>query len=86
MTDWQNLVRRKYDYKIDVGFYSLGINRDFNLVVNEDTVNYNVLDKTLKELYPEFRQSNVIVSVARETKYQFEELSERMTKFINKIV
>tara|TARA_E500000318_G_scaffold810_2_gene1111 strand:- start:654 stop:821 length:168 start_codon:yes stop_codon:yes gene_type:complete len=55
-------------------------------VIDEDTVNYKVLNKTLQEMYPEFRQSNVIVSVARETKYQFEELSDRMTQFINKIV
>lgn len=86
MNEWKNLVRRKFDYKIDIGNYSLGINRDFNLVVDEDTVNYKVLNKTLQEMYPEFRQSNVIVSVARETKYQFEELSDRMTQFINKIV
>ena len=86
MNEWKNLVRRKFDYKIDIGTYSLGINRDFNLVINEDTVNYKVLNKTLQEMYPEFRQSNVIVSVARETKYQFEDLSDIMTQFVNKIV
>ncbi len=85
MSKWENLVRRKYDYTIDVGTYSLGINRDFNLVINEDTVNSKFLESTLQKVYPDFRQSNIIVAVARETKYQFEELSERMTRFINKI-
>jgi asparagine synthetase A len=85
MSKWENLVRRKYDYTIDVGTYSLGINRDFNLVIDEDTVNSKFLESTLQKVYPDFRQSNIIVAVARETKYQFEELSERMTRFINKI-
>lgn len=85
MSKWENLVRRKYDYTIDVGTYSLGINRDFNLVINEDIVNSKFLESTLQKVYPDFRQSNIIVAVARETKYQFEELSERMTRFINKI-
>lgn len=85
MSKWENLVRRKYDYTIDVGTYSLGINRDFNLVIDEDTVNSKFLESTLQKVYPDFRQSNIIVAVARETKYQFEELSERMTRFINRL-
>ena len=56
MNEWKNLVRRKFDYKIDIGNYSLGINRDFNLVIDEDTVNYKVLNKTLQEMYPEWTQ------------------------------
>jgi len=86
MNEWKNLVRRKFDYKIDIGTYALGINRDFDLVINENTVNYSVLQKTLEKVYPEFRHSNVLVSVARETKFQFEEMSDKMTKFINRIV
>lgn len=86
MSEWKNLVRRKFDYKIDIGTYTLGINRDFNLVIDEDTVNYKALQGTLQKVYPDFKQSNIIVSVARETKYQFEELSDRMTHFINRIV
>ena len=86
MSEWKNLVSRKFDYKIDIGTYTLGINRDFNLVIDEDTVNYKVLQGTLQKVYPDFKQSNIIVSVARETKYQFEELSDRMTHFINRIV
>ena len=85
MTNWKNLVRRKFDYKIDVGFYSLGINRDFELVINEDTVNHKILQEKMNELYPDFRQANVLVALARETKFQFEDMSDRLTRFINKV-
>lgn len=86
MDKWENLVRRKFDYQIDIGKYSLGINRDFNLVIDEDIVNSRILQHTLQKMYPDFRQANVISAIARETKYQFGELSERMTEFVNKVV
>jgi len=85
MKDWKNLIRRKYDFKIDIGFYSLGVNRDFELVIDEQTVNSKLLYKHLKEDYPDFQHSNILVGLANETKFKFEELSEDMQKFINRL-
>lgn len=85
MTDWKNLVRRKYDYTIDIGFYSLGINRDFELVINEETINSKLLYKHLKEVYPDFKHSNILIGLANETKFKFTELSDNIQKFINKM-
>jgi len=85
MKDWKNLIRRKYDFKIDIGFYALGINRDFELIIDEETVNAKVLYKHLKEAYPDFQHSNILIGLANETKFKFEELSEDMTKFVNSL-
>lgn len=82
---WKNLVRRKYDYAIDIGRYSLGVNRDFKLVINEETINAKLLYKHLQQEYPEFRQANILVGLANETKFKFEELSSNMQKFINRM-
>jgi hypothetical protein len=81
----KNLIRRKYDFLIDIGKFNVGINRDFELVLDYGTVNYKVLYETLKKKYPDYKHSNILVSLTQETKFMFDELSEDLTKFINSI-
>ena len=81
----KNLIRRKYDFLIDIGKFNVGINRDFELVLDYGTVNHKVLYEALKKKYPDYKHSNILVSLTQETKFMFEELSEDLTKFINSI-
>ena len=37
------------------------------------------------EKYPDYKHSNILVSLTKETKFMFDELSEDLTKFINSI-
>ena len=45
----KNLIRRKYDFLIDVGKFNVGINRDFELILDYGTVNHKILYDTLRE-------------------------------------
>jgi hypothetical protein len=71
--------------KLILVFTALGINRDFELIIDEETVNAKVLYKHLKEAYPDFQHSNILIGLANETKFKFEELSEDMQRFINRL-
>jgi hypothetical protein len=81
----KNLIRRKYDFLIDIGKFNVGINRDFELVLDYGTVNHKILYDTLSKKYPNYKHSNILVALTQETKFMFEELSEDLTKFINSI-
>ena len=81
----KNLIRRKYDFLIDVGRFNVGINRDFELVLNYSTVNHKKLYETMKEKYPEYMHTNILVALTQETKLMFEDLTEDLTKFVNSI-
>jgi hypothetical protein len=71
--------------KLILVFTALGVNRDFELIIDEETVNAKVLYKHLKEAYPDFQHSNILIGLANETKFKFEELSEDMQRFINRL-
>tara|TARA_Y100000361_G_scaffold48854_1_gene42412 strand:+ start:1435 stop:1698 length:264 start_codon:yes stop_codon:yes gene_type:complete len=81
----KNLIRRKYDFLIDVGRFNVGVNRDFELVLNYSTVNHKKLYETMKEKYPEYMHTNILVALTQETKLMFEDLTEDLTKFVNSI-
>ena len=81
----KNLIRRKYDFLIDVGKFNVGINRDFELIIDYGKLNHKILYDTLREKYPDYKHSNILVSLTKETKFMFDELSEDLTKFINSI-
>mgnify|MGYP003111388414 FL=1 len=81
----KNLIRRKYDLLIDVGRFNVGVNRDFELVLNYSTVNHKKLYETLREKYPEYMHTNILVALTQETKLMFEDLTEDLTKFVNSI-
>ena len=81
----KNLIRRKYDFLIDVGRFNVGINRDFELVLDYSTVNHKKLYETMKKKYPEYMHTNILVALTQETKVMFEDLTEDLTKFINSI-
>lgn len=81
----KNLIRRKYDFLIDVGRFNVGVNRDFELVLNYSTVNHKKLYETLREKYPEYMHTNILVALTQETKLMFEDLTEDLTKFVNSI-
>ena len=81
----KNLIRRKYDFLIDVGRFNVGINRDFELVLNYSTVNHKKLYETMKEKYPEYMHTNILDALTQETKLMFEDLTEDLTKFVNSI-
>tara|TARA_R100000988_G_scaffold16487_1_gene8135 strand:+ start:132 stop:395 length:264 start_codon:yes stop_codon:yes gene_type:complete len=81
----KNLIRRKYDLLIDVGRFNVGINREFELVLDYNTVNHKKLYETLKEKYPKYQHTNIIVALTQETKFMFDDLAEDVTKFVNSI-
>ena len=81
----KNLIGRNYDFLIDVGRFNVGINRDFELVLNYSTVNHKKLYETMKEKYPEYMHTNILVALTQETKLMFEDLTEDLTKFVNSI-
>ena len=81
----KNLIRRKYDLLIDVGRFNVGINKDFELVLDYSTVNHKKLYETLKEKYPKYHHTNILVALTQETKFMFDDLAEDVTKFVNSI-
>ena len=53
----KNLIRRKYDFLIDIGKFNVGINRDFELVLDYGTVNHKILYDTLRKKYPNYENA-----------------------------
>jgi len=85
MIEHKNLIRRKYDFLINVGKFKIGVNRDFDLVLDYDTVNHHKLYETLVKEYPKYQHTNILVALSQETKFMFDELAEDMTKFVNSL-
>jgi hypothetical protein len=93
----KNLIRRKYDFLINVGKFKVGINRNFDLVLDYDIVNHHKLYETLLKEYPKYQHTNILVALpkyqhtnilvalSQETKFMFDELAEDMTKFVNSL-
>lgn len=52
MVEHKNLIRRKYDFLINVGKFKVGVNRNFDLVLDYDTVNHHKLYEKLLKDYP----------------------------------
>lgn len=85
MIEHKNLIRRKYDFLINVGKFNVGVNRNFDLVLDYDTVNHKKLYETLIDKYPKYQHTNILVALSQETKFMFDELSDNITKFVNSL-
>lgn len=85
MSDWKNLVRRKFDYTARLCNYDVKLTRDFELLIDYNFVKPDILKKTFENTYPDFRHTNVLCSIVHETCREFDLLNDKLTKFVNKL-
>lgn len=79
----QNLIRRKYDYVAKLFTYNVNLNRDCKLVLEYDYINPEVFKSVMNSEYPEFAHTYTLASFIGKTKYEFDEINKKLTKFVN---